>query len=714
VPQTTLAKTDPPLTLQEHTEDVLAEAEAILAWLRYHVKYNDLTGANLSDRVRRAAVYHDKGKSHPRWQRHARNGSLIRVGLRHELASLRMLDNSGIDLQDEEKVAIAAHHGKLSWYHKERWTSAGADYEDHREYWQEMRQLHRAGRREEFAALVRRRYEVDVVRALLQLADRRASQIENPNAPDPLPLRPFRYFFPHTDGEGNPSYRPVQEAVLDHAEESILALRSETGSGKTAAALLWAREQVRSQKARRAILALPTRFTATSLAADTDADVTSGLYHSSAWQQLEDDDRMFEKLSMARQFLYPLTVTTIDQVLTCLTGRREEDHLRFANLAHSALIIDECDFYDDVVQANIDYLMAVLDALEVPVLVMSATLPDTHVSVYFPERDEPPSPIDTTTADTTVEIASIRDSEDPEEAPWMQQIARDTARLIVYANTVARATAYYRLLSEVREDVTLYHSRFTEPHKAGKERAIRGMLGRDGRGGVAIMTQIGEMSLNISAPVMVSELCPIDRLAQRTGRMCRFSGTTGSLHVIRPLRDGVLYPAPYGTLVPGDGWQSSDALLRTDEELAEGQRLTKVDFRERTNAVYNEPIAFSDEAQNNREALDYEFRQHWLIGPKTSREEDDTKTAHWRSRIIPPQLEVFVSGAYVNERYNGYRAFQKATTSHTVSVPDYRFRQYPDLFARQTVQVGVDNEEYVYVLTDASLYDEDTGLIFDA
>lgn len=34
----TLAKADPPLTLQEHTEDVVAEAECVLARLRTHVK----------------------------------------------------------------------------------------------------------------------------------------------------------------------------------------------------------------------------------------------------------------------------------------------------------------------------------------------------------------------------------------------------------------------------------------------------------------------------------------------------------------------------------------------------------------------------------------------------------------------------------------------------------------------------------------------------
>lgn len=709
----TLAKTDPPLALQEHTEDVVAEAECVLARLRYHVKYRRLTGADLRDRLLRAAVHHDRGKAHERWQACAREGRLREVGLRHELASLRMLDEEGVSLDDPTWVAIGAHHNKLSWAHMDRWTSSGPGYEDHTTYWQRMRQQQREGRHDDIADLVRRRYEHDVVRGLLQLADRRASQIEAPDAPPPLPLRPFRYHFPHVDEEGFPNYRPVQQSALDHADEPILALRSETGSGKTAAALLWAREQVRNQRARRAIIALPTRFTASSLAADTEADVTSGLYHSSAWQQLEDDPRLFDRLSMARQFLYPLTVTTIDQVLACLTGRSEEDHLRFANLAHSALIIDECDFYDDVVQANIEYMMSVLRELEVPVLVMSATLPDAHLGAYFPERDSPPDPIDTTTADTTVEIASVRNVEPVEEAEWIRAVTREAPRLILYANTVARAAAYYRLLRPLRDDLVLYHSRFTEPHKVQKEDAIRSMLGEQGSDGVAIMTQIGEMSLNISAPVMISELCPIDRLAQRTGRLSRFSDTGGTLHLIRPLRDESLYPAPYGSLVPGEGWTASDALLRTDSRLQEGQRLTKVDFREHTNAVYDEALSFSEQARHNREALDEEFRQHWLIGPRSVREEEETETARWQSRIIGPQVEVFVSQRYVEPEYDDYRSFEEATTRHAVSVPSYRLDQFPDRFTSREVTVGMDNEELVHALVEPSPYDEETGLIFE-
>ena len=275
-----------------------------------------------------------------------------------------------------------------------------------------------------------------------------------------------------------------------------------------------------------------------------------------------------------------------------------------------------------------------------------------------------------------------------------------------------RAAAYYRLLSSVRDDVVLYHSRFTEPHKAEKEEQVRAMLGEEGRGGVAVLTQIGEMSLNISAPVMVSELCPIDRLAQRTGRMNRFSDRDGTLHLLRALRDGVLYPAPYGSLVRGEGWIPSDTLLDTDEELQEGQRLTKIDFRECTNAVCDEALTLSDRARHNRDALDEEFRHHWLIGPETTRAEDETDTDRWQSRIIGPQVDVFVSTDRVQESYDDYWSYERATSRHTVSVPTYRLDQYPDRFASWEVAVGVDNDEQVSALTEPSPYDEETGLVF--
>ena len=720
-----IAKTTPELTLGEHTEDVLSEAECVLARLRYDAKYEQLTGANLRSRLLTAARYHDLGKAHPRWQRHVRNGTLINVGLRHELASLVRLDHEGVSVGDPVRVAIAAHHNKLSYRHRHRWdgeayawTHLGKPGASFEALWREMSDREKnLLLSADFEALVRTRYEYDVVRGLLQLADRRASQIEDPTSPNPLPLRPFRYQFPHRNPDGSPSYRPVQEAVMQHADQPLLTLRSETGSGKTAAALLWARQQVRAGRARRAIIALPTRFTSSALASDVGDHVDTGLYHSSAWQQVRNDPRAAEKIRMARQFLYPLTVTTIDQVLTCLTGRREEHHLRFANLAHSCLIIDECDFYDEVVQANIERLMAVLRVLEVPVLVMSATLPTEHLNVYRPRIDEGGSEsvgdrdlVDTTRTGSRIKIASITEIEDPSSLPdEFVEIVRSNERVIIYANTVARAIAYYNAIRPLRDDVVLYHSRFTEPHKAEKETAVRRMLGPDGTGGVAIMTQIGEMSLNISAQAMISELCPIDRLAQRTGRLGRFSNVEGDLYLVVPMRDGVLYPAPYGAFSPQAGWTPVEEFVATRDHLDEGQQLTKADLTALTNEVYDTPVQYTDVARANADRLIDDLRSQWLIVPDAQMGPDDTEAPAWSSRLIGPQIEVFVHPDVLSDSPFTYMGFEDVRMRYTVTLPHYRLHSERERF--QWIEIGVEDEpQQVLTLSVPTEYTVERGL----
>ena len=97
----------------------------------------------------------------------------------------------------------------------------------------------------------------------------------------------------------------------------------------------------------------------------------------------------------------------------------------------------------------------------------------------------------------------------------------------------------------------LYHSRFIEPHKKEKEEELIKALGKDAwengtAKGIAILTQIGEMSVNISADIMLSDLCPIDRLVQRAGRLSRFNKIIGQLYVLIPMKEGSTYPAPYG------------------------------------------------------------------------------------------------------------------------------------------------------------------------
>ncbi len=200
----------------------------------------------------------------------------------------------------------------------------------------------------------------------------------------------FEYEFPHDEKRG------VQLEIEKLWDEPFSILRAPTGAGKTDAALLWAKRQVEMKRADRLVIAMPTRFTANALSiAVTHENFKNlgdaGLYHSSAWyQRIKDEkrpsiaDKKFidKEQDLARILETPLTVTTIDHLCICLTATRETHHSTFFGLANSCVVIDEADFYDDFTQLNIVVLLRALRILKAPVLLMSATVPDSAMELY--------------------------------------------------------------------------------------------------------------------------------------------------------------------------------------------------------------------------------------------------------------------------------------------------------------------------------------------
>lgn len=732
------------ITLADHRQHVFDEAERLLGLRPNEApglpflarKYAELVpDGDLSFRVQRAAWLHDKGKEHSRpWQEACRNDyetyrawrqahgldpdrvsaeeyerferdhqwryrgkaagdHLRKAGVRHEFASLLWCrDDPGTDLTLSERVAIAAHHGKFSARSKarRRW-----ERDEGGRYALLFKRLEAEGDAiargfygQPLSLPLLRRYELAGVRALLRLADTRASRAEAGGAL--APIESFNYTSSY------PKRRPVQELALTHADDPITVLRAPTGSGKTGAALLWGQHQVDHGRADRVVIAMPTRFTANALAAEAEDDIAeTGLYHSSAWYARYEGDEnkelARERHAMARLLATPLSVSTVDHLLLSLTGTKEDHHATFFFLANAAVVFDEVDFYDAFVQANLTVLLDALRVLRVPVLLMSATVPDSARRLYGVETQIRDSKAESSGARI---LRRHRPVEAPEDARDVLDRMIKEGTGIVYANTVERAYKYWRYLNaqvdeqEAHLPVYLYHSRFTEPDKKRVETALISALGfqawEEGRArGIAVLTQIGEMSINISAPLMLSDLCPWDRLAQRAGRLARFRDliATGEIFVADPYQKGSLYPAPYGSF-ENQAWTAGEPLLETQRRLdaltIDGPvELTPNRLVKEVDHLYPDPEEWDAPTRANTGALHVLIQTNWMITSATGADEDNASVGGaWKSRDIPLQSTLLIlDPEKLPEdgplRLSSYAEWRRIELEHGISCPTY-------------------------------------------
>lgn len=699
------------ITLEQHNKDVVTESLSICQVLPASLsKYSKMVGKNLTNLLCASAEWHDEGKKHNKWQtacwkdyqnykvwktknpegnflkyskecQDEAGENLRKNNFRHEMESLRIVVPQG-DLLMSQKVAVAAHHSKLGRRYEDKWEACEA----YRSLWIEFRRTSSSiTLRNDFSLLCSAHMEYDAIRGLLQLADHRASAKEEME--DISSLEHFSYTFPYTQKRG------VQKIVEDNWKKDILLLRAPTGAGKTDAALLWASKQIEAQRADRLIFAMPTRFTANAISVNVSKELgQTGLYHSSAWSAISDRVKNNEislsdalnQHKMARCLLSPITVCTIDHLLMSLTMTREDHHLISYNLANSCVVIDEADFYDDFTLANIQYLLKVLHEWKVPVLIMSASLPDSSLPLYQSTGYKIDSILedshDVNNIRKRFEIKDIIDYNEFKDIDPLIEKCFERGNGILYMNTVDSAIALYKHIcsdkkrtKEEIDNVHLYHSRFTEPDKLKKEEKIIKALGKKAwkegcAKGIVIMTQIGEMSINISAEIMMSELCPIDRMIQRTGRLCRFSDDMGKLYVLIPYRNKTIYPAPYGIL-ENNSWIPSKAFLMTKDVL-HLKSYSSDDMTFLLNNVYKEKFEFSFEAKRNVGELEEMFRDNWLICPKDVSDEDDEGSKEWRSRNIVYQDDVFVCPPPTHQ-FRNYSEFLEYKLLYAISLPEY-------------------------------------------
>lgn len=372
-----------------------------------------------------------------------------------------------------------------------------------------------------------------------------------------------------------------------------------------------------------------------------------------------------------RAMLDDFVVGTIDQLLLAAL-KQKHVMLRHLGLANKVVIVDECHAFDAYMNCYLERALNWLGAYGVPVVVLSATLPaekrklviEAYLGKSFQtaERRTVKNPFDSQPRDAKSGQSNPQESLDwltnrsyplvtytdglgvrqvdapcgpprqPVDIAWLddESITQKLGELLsdggcagVIVNTVSRAqTLAHQLSDKFGADVVLLlHSRFLAPDRIAREEMLTKELGRPDYGRtrphlrIVVGTQVLEQSLDIDFDVLITDLCPIDLLLQRIGRLHRHDRR-------RPLK--VRRPVCFVTN-PGEGAfdeasvkiYSEYLLMRTRARLPNRVKLPE-DIPALVQDVYDAHFALVPETENYQRA---ENEYNHLTGNKRDRAE---------------------------------------------------------------------------------------------
>ena len=383
-----------------------------------------------------------------------------------------------------------------------------------------------------------------------------------------------------------------------------------TGAGKSEAALILAHRLIAAGAAEGLFWALPTMATANGLYGRLERSYTAlfsedrhpslvlahgardihdgfqasiGRERDAAYGEKPRDEQdisaeascaAFVAEDRKKSFLAEVGVGTIDQALLAVLPVRHQS-LRLAALSRRVLIIDEAHAYDPYMATELEGLLRFQAFNGGSAIVMSATLSmknraklieayarglgEAATNQAFPlvthvcagaVSEVPQSPARGTQRDLPVQRF-----ETPEAViDALLEKASQGACGVYVRNTVADAMQAFEALKSAAPEgvhVELFHARYAICDRKTVENSTLARFGpnsrpEDRRGRILVATQVVEQSLDLDFDYMATDLCPMDLIIQRAGRLHR--------HGHRPPR-----PAPVLWVVGPEATMEVDA-----------------------------------------------------------------------------------------------------------------------------------------------------------
>lgn len=308
-------------------------------------------------------------------------------------------------------------------------------------------------------------------------------------------------------------YRPAQQYLMEHSKENAIIV-SPTGSGKTEAALLWSEGE-------KTFYTLPRKVTINAIyqrilkeiqyknALLLHSDAYSYYYHNFKNKQLE----LYER---SKKLSSPFIVTTIDQLFKIAFKYKGYEEI-LSTLSYSKIIIDEIQMYSPKMVAYILIALKMITEMGGKFSIITATFPPMlyefmdKLKIPYLKQDKP--------FPATIKYRhkiKIMENQDFEIEKIKEQ-AKDK-KVLVLVNTMKKAQKLYKELKQ--SNTYLLHSNYLKKDREKLEEFVL-KFADSKENGILISTQIVEASLDIDFDVLFTDMCSIDSLLQRMGRVYR-------------------------------------------------------------------------------------------------------------------------------------------------------------------------------------------------
>lgn len=391
--------------------------------------------------------------------------------------------------------------------------------------------------------------------------------------------------------------RQIQVAMEEHIKEAIdpglVIIEAAMGIGKTEIALT-AAEQLAFATGRTGIyIGLPTQATTNAMFDRVNSWLSKiaqiegfkpiiQLLHGKAnWntqytnipkaEDIEsDEDEKGEGtvtvnswFSGKKSILADFTVGTIDNLL--LMGLKQKHlFLRHLGFSNKVVIIDEVHAYDAYMNSYLEKALEWLGAYHVPVIMMSATLPNKKrkdlINSYLKGKYGTEKVLKAESGgkdNRAYPLLSILDGKELKQYSHLgpkgkakklhiEYMEDDPINVLaqvykrienggvagIVVNTVKRAQEFARLAREHSKSssckqpymVKVLHSAFLATDRSEHEKELQGLIGKNAKRPdklIVIGTQVLEQSLDIDFDILFTDIAPIDLILQRAGRLHR-------------------------------------------------------------------------------------------------------------------------------------------------------------------------------------------------